>query len=105
MTEQETKRVDPINTREVGGETVEEEYAFDKVHVEDIPADYHNQYVDFKKGKEKVRWEYPGKCPILIDEDGVIVKADAPREEAQNQAYFALSMLSDAGYVSRFQKL
>lgn len=104
MSDQETKRVDPINTREVGGEKIEEEYTFDKVHIDDIPEDYHNDYVDFKKGKNRVRWEYPGKCPILIDEDGVIARQDAPLEEAQNQAYFALSMLSDAGYVSRFRK-
>lgn len=104
MSDSDTVRIDPIHTREVNGEKIVDEYTFGKVHIDDIPDDYHNDYVDFEKGVERVRWQYPGKCPILLDEDGAIARESAPREEAQNQAYFAMSMLADDGYVSRFRK-
>lgn len=100
----EKKEVEPINTKRYDGKTVEDEYTYDRVHVEDVPIDFNQSNVDFKKGVEKIRWEYQGKCPILISPTKVEAPEDAPLEEAQNQAYFALSILSDAGYVSRFQK-
>lgn len=105
MSDTKLKEVKPINTRTVDGKTLKDEYKFGAVFISEIPRDFSQNNVAFKKGKDKIRWEYSGKCPILIEKDGVKAKEDAPTKEAQNQAYFALSILADEGYVSRWEKL
>lgn len=99
------RRVAPVNTKRYENTVNRDRYRFDRVFVEDIPQDWSTQHADVTVGESKLRWQYQNKCPILIDEDGVIAKKDADDEEAQNQAYFALSILADAGYVSRFTKV
>lgn len=105
MTDKELKKVKPINTRTVNGETIKEEYTYGSIVTEDVPQDYTQKNVDIEVGKENIRWEYRGKCPILITPDGVFAKKDAPMKEAQNQAYFALSILADDAYVSHWKKV
>lgn len=104
MSDQDLKRVDPINTRKTGGRTITEEYTFGEVFTNEVPRDFHQSGVEFKRSGDTIRWEYKGKCPILIKPDGILAKEDAPLKEAQNQAFFALSILSDHGYVSRWSK-
>lgn len=101
---QESKKVKPVNTREVNGSVVADRYEYGKVFISEVPSDFNQKGVDFKKGSNYIRWQYRNKCPILIGEDEVLAKKGADTTEAQNQAYFALSILSDGGYVSRFQK-
>lgn len=102
MTEKQV--VEPVNTKRYEDSVAKDEYRFDKVHIGDVPRDFSQKGVEFRKGVDSIRWEYAGKCAILIHRDKVEAPADAPLEEAQNQAYFALSILADEGYVSRFQK-
>lgn len=97
-------KVEPINTRKVNGKTIKDKYSYGNIHTEDVPEDFSQKNVDFEKGIENIRWQYKGKAPILITPDGVMAKQGAPREEVQNQAFFALSILADEGYVSRWEK-
>lgn len=98
------KDVPPVNTRQVDGSTIKDRYKFGTVHTEDVPNDFSQKNVDIQIGKKNIRWQYEGKCPILITPSGVKAKQGAPRKEAQNQAYFALSILAEDGYVSRWEK-
>lgn len=104
MTKEGIKEVEPVNTRRVDGTTLTEHYNFGRVAVEDVPEDFSQKNVSIQVGKSKIRWEYSGKCPILITETGVKAKSEAPLTEAQNQAYFALSILAEEGYVSHWEK-
>lgn len=105
MTDKDYKSVRPINTRELNGKRIKERYKYGAIHTADVPQDFSQRNVDIEVGKVNVRWEYEGKCPILITPDGVKAEEDAPIEEAQNQAYFALSILADDGYVSHWEKV
>lgn len=104
MTEDGYKEVEPVNTKKQDGEKYEDEYNFGEVHIDDIPEGFNQKNVDFEKGVDRIRWEYSGKCPILVCRDKVLASEEAPAEEAENQAYFALSILAEKGYVSRFSK-
>ncbi len=105
MSDKELMEVRPINTREVNGKTIRERYEYGAIFTKDVPRGFSQKNVDFKKGKKNIRWQYSGKCPILITPEGVKAKKSAPKEEAQNQAYFALSILADEGYVSHWEKV
>lgn len=105
MSETEYKDVRPINTREVDGKTLRERYKYGHIASADVPSDYSQNRVDIEVGVENIRWQYEGKCPILITPEGVKAREDAPMKEAQNQAFFALSILADDGYVSHWEKV
>lgn len=96
--------VRPINTREVGGKTIKERYSYGMIASQDVPDDFSQRNVDIEVGKKNIRWQYRGKCPILITPEGVKAKEGAPITEARNQAYFALSILAEEGYVSHWSK-
>lgn len=96
--------VDPVNTKRYEGRVDKDHYTFGKVFIDDIPRGFSQKNVEFKKGRDYIRWEYKGKTPILIGEDGVYCGDDVDMEEARNQAYFALSILADEGYVSAWSK-
>lgn len=102
---EDCKEVQPVNTKRQDGETYRDKYTFGSVFIDEIPEDFNQKGVDFENGINRVRWEYSGKCPILICRDRVLAKENAPTEEAQNQAYFALSILADEGMVSGFSKV
>lgn len=105
MSSDELVKVRPINTRSVDGKTLRERYKYGAIHTTDVPQDFSQNNVDIKVGKKNIRWEYDGKCPILITPEGVKAKKGAPTKEAENQAFFALSILADAGYVSHWEKV
>ena len=104
MNMDDLKKVRPINTRRVDGNLLRERYSYGIIESPDVPDDYSQSNVDIEVGKKNVRWEYEGKCPILITPEGVFAKEDAPSKEAQNQAFFALSILAEDGYVSHWEK-
>jgi len=105
MTDKDKKKVRPINTREVGGKTLHERYSYGTIHSAEVPEDFSQKNVDITTGVNNVRWQYGNKCPILITPEGVFASEDAPQREAQNQAFFALSILADDGYVSHWSKV
>lgn len=104
MSETGLKDVRPINTRTVDGKKLRERYSYGIIDTVNVPEDFSQKNVDIEVGEKNIRWEYDGKCPILITPEGVKAKEDAPITEAQNQAYFALSILADEGYVSHWSK-
>lgn len=104
MSDDGRMRIDPINTKEYESGTYVDEYTYGQVFIEDIPEDFNQTGVDFRKGIDFVRWQYKNKPAILIGREKIFAKEGVSKKEAQNQAYFALSILSDDGYVSRFQK-
>ena len=105
MSDEDLKEVRPVNTRTVDGTKLRERYKYGAIFTGDVPQDFSQRNVDIEVGVENIRWEYRGKCPILIAPEGVKAKENAPTEEAQNQAYFALSILADDGYVSHWEKV
>lgn len=96
--------IEPVNTRRVDGELVKDHYSYGIIHSADVPEDFEQQNVDIEVGVKNVRWEYEGKCPILITPLGVKANEGVSMKEAQNQAFFALSILADEGYVSHWEK-
>lgn len=105
MSDQDLKEVRPINTRKVDGKKIKERYKYGAIFTSEVPEDFSQRNVDIEVGKKNIRWEYSGKCPILITPEGVKAKESAPTEEARNQAFFALSILADDGYVSHWEKV
>lgn len=104
MDTDEMKEVDPVNTREYGDRTYTDEYTYGKVFVAEVPIGFSQENVGFMRMSDSIRWEYKDKVPIVIEQDRVLCPEGANVEEAQNQAFFALSILSDNGYVSRWSK-
>lgn len=94
----------PVKRREVRGTVYEDEFTYVAVHN------------DFDAGKvfpDKVHWEwrgdalfyqYPGKCPVMLRDGSVWRSETADRKEAQEQAFFILSMLDSGGFVSGWKK-
>lgn len=99
-------RVEPVNTKKVRGEVYEDHYDFGKVFIEEITDGTSvPDGVDLVRFGEIALWKYKGKQPVILTEDGAHVRSDKMNRESRNQAYFALSILADKGYVSGWKKL
>jgi hypothetical protein len=81
-------------------------YRFDAVAVDDIETDEISvKNVELERMPDgDIMWQYGNKIPVRVREDGVYVKEDKVSDEARKQAYFALSILDDHGYVLGFRK-
>lgn len=101
---EELDNVRPTDVKHYDTGTVRDQYTFDRVHIEDIPHDFDQKNVDFVHHGDYVSWQYKNRPRIHINEDGAFVKREDNGEQARNQAYFALSILADQGYVSRWSK-
>ena len=104
MTLEELRSVDPVNTKEYENTTIVDEFTFGEVFIEDIPEDFEQSNVDFTHNGDYVEWQYGNRVKVNINRDGVYVGDDVGIKEAQQQAFFALSILADEGYVSRWSK-
>jgi hypothetical protein len=101
-----TKEVDPVNHKETRGETYTDRYTFGEVHFEFDPdkvfADNaHARIV----AKDAVRYQYDDKPAVINTPDSVHTLEGTPRKDAEKQAYFALSYLESAGYVTGWKKV
>jgi hypothetical protein len=97
--------LEPVNTKTSNGNTYEDHYDYNKVHIGDIPDDLSvPNGVRFEKVGNIAIWKYKSKHTVVLTEDGAKVLYSNVGKEARNQAYFALSVLADKGYVSRWRK-
>lgn len=99
------KEANPINERTVDGTTYRYEYSFKGVDVGAIDEDMAPNNVDMEHQGDCVRWQYGDRCPVFIYEDKVTYPSEYQEKVADNQAYFALSILADEGMVSGFSKV
>lgn len=104
MTLEELRSVDPVNTKEYKNTTVVDEFSFGEVFIEDIPEDFEQAGVYFSHNGDYIEWQYANRPKVNINSDGAFVGDDVSIKEAQQQAFFALSILADEGYVSRWSK-
>lgn len=99
-------KIEPVNRKKSHGEIYEDHYVYNSVHVDDIPDDISTPSgVETSKWEDMFLWQYEDKAPVIILEDGPYARVDVRNKEARNQAYFALSVLADKGYVSGWKKL
>jgi len=101
-----TKEVDPVNHKKTRGEKYADRYTFGEVHFEFDPDDVfavnaHARIV----AKDAVRYQYDDKPAVIVTPDSVYTLEGTSREDAEKQAYFALSYLESAGYVTGWKKV
>lgn len=100
-----TDRVDPVNYKETRGEIYKDEFMFGEVHHEFDPDNVFPDSVLFNRiDDESFIYQYVGKVPVMVTrtEVGTVPAGDV--EEAEQQAYFVLSMLESEGYVTGWKK-
>jgi hypothetical protein len=97
--------VEPVNRKKAHGDYYKDRYDYNKIHVDEIPSDLSVPGgVRFRKFGGVVAWKYRSKPTVVITKDGPFVLYTKLGEETRNQAYFALSVLADKGYVSGWRK-
>lgn len=85
----------------------DKEYEFDSIHVSDIDSDSISDIaidgLNVEKTTHGLLWDYSGKPTVYINKDGVYNTIDS--NGARRQAYYALSILSEHGFVSGFREV
>lgn len=104
----EEVRVKPVHRFNSGGVSYSEEYSYSDIHLGEV-IDNIDSVFDVPKAEAEVvdgeiHYQYEGKPKVIIREDGVYAEDDESIEEAENQAYFVLSMMAGSGYVSNWRK-
>lgn len=96
--------IDPVHRIQNATGTYEQEYNYSAIHFDglDLPTEISNR--KYFSGDGGVWSTYKNKPPILLTEHGLYVHESAERKGAENQAYFALSILAGEGLVSNFTK-
>lgn len=101
-----TQEVQPVNYKQTRGEEYVDRYTFGEVHFDFDPSDVFADSADARVvANDAVRYQYGDKTPVMITPDSVHAPDGADRKEAEKQAYFALSYLKSAGYVTGWRKL
>lgn len=106
MNGREYTEIVPYKRYDRDGKTYETRYNFTKVHLDEIDLEMIDgvDNVSAKWVDDGLLWSYTGKPPVILREGGVFAPKDSNVNEAERQAYFALSILDDKGMVSGFQK-
>lgn len=105
--EDEMVRASPVNyIISDSGEKLQYRHGFTEVYIEDIPRDFETSVGDaeFWWEGDRLFYQYGNKAVVEVREDGAYTREDVYEESANQQAYFALSILSSDGYVGRFTK-
>ena len=94
----------PVKRRKVRDTMYADEFTYSAVHM-DFDADkvFPEQAQHERRG-DALFYQYPGKCPVMVRGGNVWRSETADRKEAQNQAFFVLSMLDSGGFVSGWRK-
>jgi hypothetical protein len=101
------KKVEPINKIKTGdGAKYSYEYSYSEVYVDDIPDDFESDVSgsEFWWERGDLWYQYGDKPKVAIREDGAYCREDVYEKQGNQQAYYALSILSQHGYVGRFMK-
>lgn len=109
----ELVKVKPVNKRVVDGNAYEDRYIHEEVDVPDVEEfreEIENRNpssgVEIEEVDGGVRYRYGEKVPVIVTEEGAFTdEVKAETDEARKQAYHVLSMLADAGYVSKWRSI
>lgn len=103
----ELKKVDPINKVNTdGGRNYEYNYKFDKIYVDEVPDgfDANVSGSEFWWQNGDLWYQYGDRPKVAIREDGAYCRDGVYEKQGSQQAYYALSILSQHGFVGRFSK-
>jgi len=96
--------VTPVKRRKTRGDTYEDEYTHSGVHIEQGAEDALSNKAFVSRRGERIFYKYPGKPAVMIDKSGAHKHKDSAEKEAEEQAFFTLSMLDSGGYVSNWRQ-
>jgi len=104
----EVVKVQPVHRFESGGTKYSESYSYSDIHLEDA-LDNVDSVFDVSGAEAwvedgEIHYQYGEKAEVIVKDCGVYVSNDETIEEAENQAYFVMSMLAGSGYVSNWRK-
>jgi len=107
MNLEDYERVEPtkvVTKSDPSSETYRYRYRFGQAHIDELDGNVDKVFGGVDSEAELdggvLKYKYPGKTGVIVTEDDILAREDAPKEEARNQAYFVLSILESAGYVS-----
>jgi len=104
------EKVDPYMRRTTRGTVYEDKFAFQNIALKFIDTisfckgASHRMMPD-PEGDRVLFYCYEDEAPVMIDCDGVYKHDEYSTRESEEQAYFALSQLDAAGYVSMWRKI
>jgi len=103
----EWHRVRPIDHIESGNRSRARRFTFSKVFVSDIP----NTQLSVPNGSEYemvgegvATYQYRKRARILVTQNGTYALPKESKNEAEKQAYFALSVLDEHGLVAGWKR-
>lgn len=97
--------IDPIMRRRVGDREYSTRYSHGDVHMDFDPDSVFPEGAMTKEILDGYLWyKFLSKTPVVLTPDGVMMIEGTMRHNANNQAYFVLSMLAEQGQVERFIK-
>lgn len=95
----------PLDIVKANSERTTYEYRHGEIAVGEIPKDIQVPHgVSLTFLDYGVMWEYKERTPVVIKRDGAYCREDDAGEDARQQAYRALSVFADKGYVSGWEK-
>jgi len=97
--------VEVVPTNRVRGETSvhEYEYTFTEAHVDEVER-LDPDGVNIQRVEGGLRWQYEGEVPVWVESFGVFARKNDDITQAEEQAYYAVSILASNGYVTRWRQ-
>jgi len=104
-----TEKVDPVNRKETRGTVYVDEYVYDRIILGFSPGDVFvdsakHKLRESKRGSDRLYYRYPDKPPVMITTSGVFKHKSYSTDDSEEQAYFTLSQMESAGYVTGWSK-
>jgi hypothetical protein len=95
---------DPVHIREADGKEYRDTYTFTEVHMDFEPEDVFPDDSEWALRGDTLFYKYGDKPPMMLRETTVWRMPSSDVGECKRQAYFLLSMLESAGFVTGWSK-
>ena len=96
--------IDPVKRDNKDGRVYVRRYTFESVAIEEVD-DVEIDGLEFINTGDEIHWKYRDKPKVIIKDDKVWAKFGESNKDAEEQAYFALSILDAKGYVSHWRQV
>jgi hypothetical protein len=96
--------ITPVKRRRTRGTLYEDEFKHGDVHIDDDAGDNLPAKADIAIRNQKLYYKFLDKVPVMVDKRGAHAYRLSDIEDAQEQAFFVLSMLDADGRVGRWRK-
>jgi len=96
--------VEPKHYKERRNNSYVDEYSFAKAHIDDMDVDWFCDGVYTCRSDLGLWYMYESNDPILITEDRIYRSIETDAQQAERDAYFALSQMDSNGCVTLLQK-